>query len=60
MVQNDPRILVMERYLRRESMYKIVAYHPGAGKYLIRRWDGVQFFCNLKMLNFMLRLGLIQ
>jgi len=41
-------------------MYKIVAYHPGAGKYLIRRRDGVQFFCNLKMLNFVLRLGLIQ
>jgi len=40
-------------------MYKIVAYHPGTGKYYLMRRDGVQFFCNLKMLNFMLRLGLI-
>jgi len=41
-------------------MYKIVAYHPSVGKYLIRRRDGVRFFCSVKMLNFMLQLGLIQ
>jgi len=40
-------------------MFEIITYHPGFSKYLLKRQDGVQFYCSLKVLNHMLRLNLI-
>lgn len=41
-------------------MYEIIAYYSGFNKYLVKRcYDGLQFLCSSKILNFMLRLGLI-
>ena len=40
-------------------MYKMIAYHPGINKYLLMRKDGTKLYVSIKMLNFMIKLGII-
>jgi len=40
-------------------MYKMIAYHPRMNKYLLMRKNVTKLYVNIKMLNFMIKLGLI-